>query len=217
MITGSWAIARMQTPGHLWEYFTSYVWAQIPGGPSSFYRPLFVVWLRLNFILSEMSPWGWHLLSIAKHLLVAVLLGLLVWKLLRDRIAALLAAILFALHPAHAESVAWVTVPDPLMAAASLGSLFFYLEYAERVAEQAQASVGKSAKKSRKQARDKSRERTATAWLGASVGAFLTGLLAKETAIVLIPVLFAVALIVPFASTGGKECQSREGQKLELG
>ena len=196
---------RVQTPGHLWEYFTSYVWAQIPGGPSSFYRPLFVVWLRLNFILSEMSPWGWHLLSIAKHLLVAVLLGLLVWKLLRDRIAALLAAILFALHPAHTESVAWVTVPDPLMAAASLGSLFFYLEYAERVAEQAQASVGKSAKKSRKQARDKSRERTATASLVASVGAFLTGLLAKETAIVLIPVLFAVALIVPFASTGGKE------------
>src|SRR6266700_8025421 len=81
---------RLQSPGHLWEYFTSYVWAQVPGGPLSFYRPLFVVWLRLNFILSEMSPWGWHMLSVVKHLSVAVLLGLLVWRLLRNRVAALL-------------------------------------------------------------------------------------------------------------------------------
>jgi len=82
--------------------------AQVPGGPLSFYRPLFVVWLRLNFILSEMSPWGWHLLSVVKHLSAAVLLGLLVWKLLRDRVAALVAGTLFAMHPAHTESVAWV-------------------------------------------------------------------------------------------------------------
>jgi len=109
------------------------VWAQVPGGPLSFYRPLFVVWLRLNFILSEMSPWGWHLLSVVKHLSAAVLLGLLVWKLLRDRVAALVAGTLFAMHPAHTESVAWVTVPDPLMSAALLVSLLLYLEYAKRV------------------------------------------------------------------------------------
>ena len=30
---------RIQSPGHLWEYFTTYVWAQFTGGPSSFYRP----------------------------------------------------------------------------------------------------------------------------------------------------------------------------------
>src|ERR1700675_4624105 len=47
---------RLQSSGHVWEYFANYVWAQIPGGPSSFYRPLFVLWLRLNFILGEMSP-----------------------------------------------------------------------------------------------------------------------------------------------------------------
>ncbi len=101
---------RVQSSGHVWEYFTNYVWAQFTGGPTSFYRPVFVLWMRLNFILSEMSPWGWHLLSIVKHVLVAVLLGLLVWKLLRDRSAASMAGALFALHPAHTESVAWVTV-----------------------------------------------------------------------------------------------------------
>jgi hypothetical protein len=53
---------RLQSAGHIWEYFSNYVWAQVAGGPSSFYRPLFVLWLRLNFILSEVSPWGWHFL-----------------------------------------------------------------------------------------------------------------------------------------------------------
>src|SRR5260370_31468430 len=51
---------RLQSPGHVWEYFTSYVWAQVPGGPLSFYRPLFVLWLRLNFILNEISPLRSH-------------------------------------------------------------------------------------------------------------------------------------------------------------
>lgn len=79
-----------------------------------------------------MSSWGWHLLSVAKHIVVAFLLGLLVWKLLHDRVAALIAGTLFALHPAQTESVAWVTVPDPVMSAAVLGTLLLYLKYAER-------------------------------------------------------------------------------------
>jgi hypothetical protein len=49
---------RLQNSGHVWEYFTTYVWSQIAGGPSSFYRPLFIFWLRLNYILFEMSPAG---------------------------------------------------------------------------------------------------------------------------------------------------------------
>ena len=68
---------RVQSPGHLWEYFTSYVWSQFTGGPSSFYRPVFTLVMRLNFILSGMSPWGWHLVSVMTHLLVAGLVGLL--------------------------------------------------------------------------------------------------------------------------------------------
>ncbi len=189
---------RLQSSGHVGEYFTSYVWAQVPGGPLSFYRPLFVLWLRLNFILSEMSPWGWHLLSILKHLAVAVLLGLLVWKLLGDRVAALIAGTLFALHPAQTESVAWVTVPDPLMSAALLVSLLLYLEYAERASARGQSYTGKSHRKSRKQIRSNSKSEPSALWLIASALAFLAALMAKETAIVWPGVLFAVALIAPF-------------------
>jgi len=188
---------RLQSPGHVWEYFTSYVWAQVPGGPLSFYRPAFVLWLRLNFILSGMSPWGWHLLSVVKHLSVAVLLGLLVWKLLRDRGAALIAGTLFVLHPAQTESVAWVTVPDPLMSAAVLGSLLLYLRYAEGRSAHGDTHHGKSRRKSRKPIRSDSRAWPSVVWLIASAAAFLAALMAKETAIVLPAVLFAVALIMP--------------------
>jgi hypothetical protein len=190
---------RLQSSGHVWEYFTSYVWAQVVGGPVSFYRPVFVLWLRLNFILSGMSPWGWHLLSVGKHVLVAVLLGLLVWKLLRDRVAAVIAGTLFALHPAQTESVAWVTVPDPLMSAAVLGSVLLYLRYAEIGSGSEQRFAGKSLKKSRRQKNGRSKDSSAT-WVIASAVACLAALMTKETALVLPMVFLAMVLIIPFGT-----------------
>jgi len=188
---------RVQSGGHVWDYFTSYVWAQFTGGPSSFYRPVFVLWIRLNFILSEMSPGGWHLLSIAKHLLVAIVLGLLVWKLLRDRTAALLAGTLFAFHPAQSESVAWVTVPDPLMSAAMLGSVLLYLRYADGAFRGAGSPALKSSRKTRKESRAGGASQSSVSWLLASAFLCLIALLVKETAVVLLPILFALALLVP--------------------
>ena len=186
---------RVQSPGHVWEYFTTYVWAQFTGGPASFYRPLFVLWMRLNFIFSGESPWGWHLLSVLKHVSVAVLLGLLVWKLLRDRVAALLAGALFALHPAQAESVAWISVPDSLMSVAILGSLLLYLQYIQREAPTGRTQTARSHRKSRKQV--KGQTRPSAIWLYASAAACLAAMMAKETAIVLPAIFFAVALVAP--------------------
>jgi len=65
---------RIQYSGHVWEYFANYTWAQFIGGPPSFYRPLFILWLRINFILSATSPWGWHFRAITTHVTVSVLL-----------------------------------------------------------------------------------------------------------------------------------------------
>jgi protein O-mannosyl-transferase len=192
---------RLQSSGHVWEYFANYVWAQIPGGPSSFYRPLFVLWLRLNFILGEMSPWGWHLLSIVKHLSVAVLLGLLVWKLLRDRVATLIAGTLFALHPAQTESVAWVTVPDPLMSAAVLGSVLLYIRYAEH-SPVGQPLGGKKYGKFSRMIRAGASARPSVAWLIASVVVCLAAMLAKETAIVLPAMIFALSLLMRSDESG---------------
>ena len=38
---------RIQYPGHVGEHFASAAWAQFAGGLVSFYRPVFVLWLRL--------------------------------------------------------------------------------------------------------------------------------------------------------------------------
>ena len=185
---------RIQSSGHLWEYFTNYVWAQVIGGPPSFYRPIFVLWLRVNYILNEMSSWGWHLFSIGKHAVVAVLLGWLVWKLLRDRAAVLVAAALFALHPSHTESVAWVTVPDALMAAAILASVILFFEYFVRSSGGNQPPHGKSARKARHAGRQL---QPRAKWLIASVTVCFIAFLTKETAIVLPAILFMAALTVP--------------------
>ena len=194
---------RLQTSGHIWEYFTTYVWAQITGGPSSFYRPLFVLWLRINYIFFEMSPEGWHLFSVVKHLLVVVLLGLLVWKFLRDRTAVLLAMSLFAVHPSHTESVAWISVPDPLMAAGVLISLLLYFKFTDSLVI-ANQSRGK---KSRKVDRT---NRAAWLWLVASAFCCFLGLLLKETGIILLVVTCVLAFAMPPGGTGAESTfQSR--------
>src|SRR5947207_10558506 len=188
---------RIQDAGHTWEYFTSFVWAQFKGGPNSFYRPAFLLWMRFNFLLNGSAPWGWHLLSILKHILVAALLGSLVWKLLRDSAAALSSATLFALHPAHTESVSWVTVPDPLVGAGLLVALLSYFQYlhAPAVNEQVRRTKGKK--------RPNPETTKSGKWLLASVAAYFAALLAKETAIVFPVVIFAVSLnssAIPSAS-----------------
>jgi protein O-mannosyl-transferase len=183
---------RIQESGHVWDYFANYVWAQFTGGPPSFYRPAFVLWIRISFLLSALSPWGWHLLSIAKHAGVAALLGILIWKLLRDSSVALVTATLFALHPAQTESVSWVTVPDPLMSAGVLGALLCYLRYLEG---EGRAGAEKLRRKSRK-ADERKTPRRSIAWLAASMAAYFAALLAKETAIIFPAVIVGLDLLL---------------------
>jgi len=179
--------SRIQSSGYIWDYFTNFVWAQFTGGPPSFYRPIFLCWLRMNYILCESSAWGWHLLSILKHLVAAGLLGWLTWKLLADRAAALIAAALFALHPAQVESVAWVTVPDPLMAIAVFAALLCYLKYRNSVEVQPPAT-----KKRRRS--DQKPNQPAVGWLLAAAAFGFIALLAKETAIVFPLIIFLMGL-----------------------
>ncbi|HKW17502.1 MAG TPA: tetratricopeptide repeat protein [Terriglobales bacterium] len=179
---------RIREWGHIWEYFANFVWAQFAGGPNSFYRPVFLLWLRINFVLTGLSPWGWHFLSISKHLFVALLLGLLIWRLLADWISAFVGASLFALHPAQTESVSWVTVPDPLMAAGLAGSLLFYLAYVGY-----RSSATETLEKAPRRKNTSRALKASPLWLAAATGAYFAALLTKETAIVFLPVIFLSA------------------------
>jgi len=194
---------RIQESGHLSEYFSNYVWAQFTGGPPSFYRPVFVLWMRLNYVIAELSPLGWHLLSIAKHLLVGIVLWFLIYRLLGDRVSAFAAAALFVLHPSHTESVSWVTVPDPLLTLCLLLSLLFYLRYADRRSPANESPSRKPRKPAQRETRAGSPR-----WLIASAVVYFAALLAKETAIVFPAMILALAVDTTLLSntdTSGKE------------
>ena len=116
------------------KMFTQGVWqfsdeaSEKPIG--SFYRPLFNVGLILNYRLFGLNLVGWHLFSLLLHLIVTLLVFLLSkqWGLSSE--GAGIAALLFGLHPIHAEPVAWISaLPDPLVAVFILSSILLYERY----------------------------------------------------------------------------------------
>ena len=112
-------------------YFTSHVWQWIyPHVAGNYYRPVFLIWLLLNFKLFGLHAAGWHLAVVALHLVVTWQVYRLALRLLGNQPAALVAALLFGLHPAHIEAVAWVSgVTEPLGAVFILASLLSWIRF----------------------------------------------------------------------------------------
>lgn len=118
---------------HSWHqvphYFTTHVWEGVdPEELGNYYRPLFLLWLRINDAVFGSHPWGWHLSTVLTHVLTTFLVFLLVWRLGLSRQVAALAALIFGLHPAHIEAVDWISgVTEPLLGIFLIGSFLCYL------------------------------------------------------------------------------------------
>jgi tetratricopeptide (TPR) repeat protein len=91
------------------------------------YRPVYMMWLMMNSqLFGKITPW-WHLTSLLLHLVVTLLVYRLGVAVLREKWAAALGAVFFALHPIHVESVAYIsTSADLLVACFALVSLLAY-------------------------------------------------------------------------------------------
>ena len=154
--------------GNLPSAFTSSVWsftaADIVFTVDPYFRPIFSSLFTLNYALFGTTAWGWHLVNVLVHAGVTILVFVVAREATHRSWVAGVTATLFAVHPVHAEPVAWVSgVTDPLMALLLLPAFYFYL---------------------------RSRRRAAWHLFACALGFFFLALLSKETALAL-PLMLA--------------------------
>src|SRR5262249_15434254 len=96
------------------------------------YLPLHLVSYMVDYAFWDLCPFGYHLQSVLLDAINAGLAVLVVRRLFGRLSLALLAGLLFAVHPSHVEAVAWVSIRKDLLSTAFLLlTLLFYLEAVE--------------------------------------------------------------------------------------
>ncbi|MFA5116233.1 MAG: tetratricopeptide repeat protein [Candidatus Omnitrophota bacterium] len=97
-------------------------------GKGDYYRPLMNISFSADYFLWKLVPFGYHLTSILLHLLSALLVYRIFALLLKERSAALLGSLLFAVHPVLTSDVTLISGrADPLCAVFFLSSLYLYM------------------------------------------------------------------------------------------
>ena len=94
---------------------------------TQYYRPLQGLTFLTDYAVNGLAPAGFHLTNVALHALVALLVYRVSRVILGDSVAALVAALLFAVHPIHTEAVAYLAGrTDSLSASFVLAALLLY-------------------------------------------------------------------------------------------
>ena len=97
-------------------------------GATQQYYPLLHSAFWVQYWLWGDATLGYHLVNILLHAMAAVMVALILRRL--EIPGAFLAAAIFALHPVHVESVAWITeLKNTLSAVFYLGSAMVYLRF----------------------------------------------------------------------------------------
>jgi hypothetical protein len=106
------------------------IWGDLQSRP---YYPMVFTAYMVQYALWGENPAGFHAFSLALHALNAVLAYLLVWRLFRNRTAALISGLLMGTHPLHVDAVAWASdLKDVLSGTFVFLCLHAYVHYIQK-------------------------------------------------------------------------------------
>lgn len=74
-----------------------------------YYRPLVTVSFQINYMMVGPNPFGFRVTNLFLHVITALLVFVLARRLLKSLSGAGIAALTFAVLPAHAEAVGWIS------------------------------------------------------------------------------------------------------------
>ena len=110
-----WSVASIP------RFFAHHYWAFITTSDNvtaTYYRPILLLFDFVSYRALGASVLAWHALAILLHLVVTYLVYRMALALAADEVVALSSALLFGLHPVHAEVVSWVSgISESLTAA----------------------------------------------------------------------------------------------------
>ncbi len=90
------------------QLFLNDFWGEPMSNPTSHksYRPITVLTFRLNYLLHELEPFGYHVVNVVLHTIATLLLGCVCRCVIRGGVeVSFLSMCLFAVHPIHSEAV----------------------------------------------------------------------------------------------------------------
>jgi len=110
------------------EIFTQNVEAGF-GLNSNYYRPLLLLSFAVNYVIQGVWPFGYHLLSNGIHITNGILVFILLSSFIGSR-ASFIASLLFLIHPAQTEAVAYISGRgDPMSVFFMLLALLLFVKY----------------------------------------------------------------------------------------
>jgi tetratricopeptide (TPR) repeat protein len=118
---------------HLREIFATHVWSYVGAqGMTNYYRPMMTLGYLLCYQFLGPLAYGFHLANVVLNAGVVCLVFLVTERIFRDRTLGCVAAVIFALHPIHSESVDWIAaVTDLQLMLFYLLTFWFFLRVAK--------------------------------------------------------------------------------------
>jgi protein O-mannosyl-transferase len=100
------------------------------GLSSNYWRPALLTIFSLEWQLWDTSVFGYHFVNTSIHILAAIALFYLLFRLFKHKLLAFLTTLIFLVHPAQTEAVTYISgLGDPLSGLFIFLGIIFYLRF----------------------------------------------------------------------------------------